>query len=178
MSFFTVLIVAISLSMDAFSLSLIYGTLSIPSQMIRIVSTTVGVFHFFMPLFGYLFGEVLSSFLVFNANSLVGIIFVFLSIQMFLSVFKEESAQMFNGFLSYLLFGFTVSIDSFSVGIGIGSLGEFILYPCIIFSVTSFIFTYLGLKMGKKLALKFGKISTVLGSIILFVLGINYLIFS
>jgi len=175
MSFLTILIVAISLSMDAFSLSLIYGTLNIPLKMIRIVSSTVGIFHFFMPLFGYLFGDLLSSFLVFNPNNLVGIIFVYLAIQMFLSVFKQEEVEMFGGLLSYLLFGFTVSIDSFSVGIGLGSLDTHILYPCISFSLTSFIFTYLGLKMGKKLALKFGKISTVLGSIILFILGVGYL---
>ena len=109
------------------------------------------------------------------SSLLVGIIFVYLAIQMFLSVFKQEEVEMFGGLLSYLLFGFTVSIDSFSVGIGLGSLDTHILYPCISFSITSFIFTYLGLKMGKKLALKFGKISTVLGSIILFILGVGYL---
>lgn len=175
MSFLTILIVAISLSMDAFSLSLIYGTLNISNTIIRIVSSTVGIFHFFMPLFGYLFGDFISSFFIFNPNMLVGIIFIYLSIQMFLSIFKNEDVDMFGGFLSYLLFGFTVSIDSFSVGIGLGSLDTSIIYPCLVFSLTSFLFTYIGLKMGKKLTLKFGKISTILGSIILLILGIRYL---
>lgn len=176
MSFLTILIVAISLSMDAFSLALIYGTLNVPLKIIRIVSSTVGIFHFFMPLMGYLFGDFLSSFLVFNPNMLVGIIFTFLSIQMFLSVFKQEKIEMFVGFLSYFLFGFTVSIDSFSVGIGLGSLDTSIIYPCIVFSITSLFFTYLGLKMGKNLAIKFGKISTMLGSIILFIIGVSYIL--
>jgi len=175
MYFLTILIVAISLSMDAFSLSLIYGTLNISSHIIKIVSSTVGVFHLFMPLFGYLFGDFLASLLVFNPNMLVGIIFLYLAIQMFVSVFRREDVEMFGGFLSYFLFGFTVSVDSFSVGIGLGSLDTPILYPCIVFSLASFLFTYFGLKLGKKLTLKFGKISTVLGSIVLFVLGISYI---
>ena len=83
--------------MDAFSLSLIYGTLNISNIIIRIVSSTVGIFHFFMPLFGYLFGDLLSSFLVFNPNNLVSIIFVYLAIQMFLSVFKQEEVLEESG---------------------------------------------------------------------------------
>lgn len=176
MSLFLILVVAISLSMDAFSLALVYGTLNISDKIIRRVSLTVGTFHFFMPLLGYFFGEVLARCLTFNSNILVGVIFIFLAVEMFLSVFKRDSVEMFSGFLSYFLFGFTVSIDSFSVGIGLGSLGSSVLTSCITFSTVSFLFTYVGLKMGKKLALKFGNISTVIGSVLLFVLGIYYLI--
>lgn len=175
MSLFTIFLVAVSLSMDAFSLSLLYGTLGLRKNVIRAISLTVGIFHFFMPLFGFFFGDILSFFLTFNANLLVGAIFIILSVQMLFSLKKEEEVLEISSFLSYLLFGFTVSVDSFSVGIGIGSLNGKIILPCIIFSVVSCIFTYLGLNLGKTLASKFGNISTILGSILLFGLGLSYI---
>lgn len=176
MSIFTIFLVAVSLSMDAFSLSLLYGTLGLKKQVIHAISLTVGVFHFFMPLFGYLFGDILSFFLTFNANLLVGAIFIILALQMIFSLKKEEDVLEISSFFSYLLFGFTVSIDSFSVGLGIGSLNGKIFLPCIVFSIVSSIFTYLGLSLGKTLASKFGSISTILGGILLLVLGISYIL--
>lgn len=176
MSLLTIILVAISLSMDAFSLALIYGTLSIAPSVILKMSVVVGVFHFFMPLFGFFFGDLLSFFLHFNAEYLVGIIFIILSLQMILSVFKQENVEVLSGLLSYFLFGFTVSVDSFSVGIGIGSLGGSIFLPCIIFSLVSALFTYVGLRLGNQLASKFGTLSTIFGSITLFLLGLHHLL--
>lgn len=175
MNLIAIFLVAVSLSMDAFSLSLLYGTLNLKRKVIRGISLTVGIFHFFMPLFGYLFGDILSFFLTFNADLLVGAIFIILGVQMFLSTKKEEDIMEITSIFSYLLFGFTVSLDSFSVGIGLGSLQESILLPCIIFSFTSLVFTYLGLVLGTRLAHKFGQISTILGSILLFILGLFYI---
>ena len=45
----------------------------------------------------------------------------------------------------------------------------------VVFSLISAMFTYVGLKFGKKLSLKFGKIANVIGSILLFLLGLQYL---
>ncbi len=176
MSLFMIFMVAVSLSMDAFSLALIYGTLNVSSRMIRNMSGVVGIFHFFMPLFGFLFGDLLSFFLEFEADLLVGIIFFILALQMFLSLFKTEEVEVLSGFLSYFLFGFTVSVDSFSVGIGIGSLKGPIFLPCVVFSLVSAGFTYLGLRLGKTLATRFGKISTLIGGFILFILALHHIL--
>jgi len=176
MSLWMCLFVAISLSMDAFSLSMLYGTLSLSKRVIRFLSMTVGIFHFFMPLFGYLFGDMISLVFIFNAKLLVGAIFILLSIQMLLSLNKTEELSEISSLFSYLLFGFTVSIDSFTVGIGIGGLKSNIWFPCIIFSLVSFLFTFLGLSLGRKLASKFGKYSTILGSLMLMILGFSYLV--
>ena len=74
-----------------------------------------------------------------------------------------------------MIFAFTVSIDSFSVGITFTVLNSSIILSSLIFSITSFIFTYLGLKVGKKLSLSFGNITTFIGSMILIILGVSYL---
>ena len=120
MSLLTAFIVAVSLSMDAFSLALIYGTFNIQNKKIILISIMVGIFHFFMPLTGYTFGDTLSKLISPNIDLFMAIIFIYLGIQMFISVFKNEEVETINSFFSVILFAFTVSIDSFTVGVGLG----------------------------------------------------------
>ena len=176
MSLIVTLILAVGLSMDAFSLSLIYGTLNLKSNMQRLMSIMVGIFHFFMPLLGYKIGELILKVIKINPDILVGIIFIFLGIEMLISLKKEEQVKLLTGIISVVFFAFTVSIDSFSVGIGLGVTNTNMILPSIIFSLTSAIFTYMGVILGKKLSDKFGSITTLIGSIILLILGISYLI--
>ena len=55
--FFVVLLIGVSLSMDAFSLALIYGTYGLSRRNEIILSIIVGLFHFFMPLVGLFFWD-------------------------------------------------------------------------------------------------------------------------
>ena len=95
---------------------------------------------------------------------------------MLLSIKKEEKIKILTGLISVLLFSFTVSIDSFSVGISFGVANTNILLACIIFSLMSAIFTYIGVILGKKISDKFGNVTTFVGAIVLIVLGVKYLL--
>lgn len=173
----SIIMIAIGLSMDAFSLAILYGTLNFTKRKTLTLSTSVGVFHFFMPLLGNIIGIIILSLLPVKPNILVGTIFLIISIQMLLSVFKQEEIVDLKGIFTILLFAFTVSIDSFSVGIGLSAVSDNSLFAVSIFSITSFLFTYVGLTIGRKLTEKFGKWSTILGGILLFLLSIVYLFF-
>ena len=170
-----VFILAISLSMDAFSLSLIYGTLNLDEMIEKRISIIVGIFHFFMPLLGYKLGQIILNFLKVDTNIIIGIIFIVLSIEMILSLKEEEKIKILTSILSIIIFALTVSIDSLSVGISLGFTNSNIIIPSTIFSITSFLFTYLGLKLGKTLSKKYGHYATLGGAIIILILGINYL---
>ena len=176
MSIIITFILAVGLSMDAFSLSLIYGTLDLKNNMRKSMSIMVGIFHFFMPILGYKIGELILNLIKINPDILVGIIFIILGLEMLISLKKDEKLKILTGILSVILFSFTVSIDSFSTGIGLGVVEANIVLSSAIFSIISAIFTYLGMILGKKLSEKFGNIMTLLGSIILIALGISYLI--
>lgn len=175
MSLFIIFLTAIGLSMDAFSLSLIYGTLNMSKKMNRSMSIMVGIFHFFMPLLGYFLGTIILNYIPINPDTLVGIIFIILSIEMMISLTKDDQVKILTSFLSVCFFAFTVSIDSFSVGIAFGTLKNNIYISSIIFSIISALFTYIGVTLGKNLAKNFGGIATLIGSIILLFLGISYL---
>ena len=135
--------------MDAFSLSLAYGTNKISKNKIILLSLVVGLFHFFMPITGSTIGEPLSK-LISKADIVVGIIFIILAVEMFLSKDEENKITITN-IISIIVFAFTVSIDSFTVGIGLSLTNKDIIIPSTIFSITRFIFTLLGLILCKKL---------------------------
>ena len=76
-----------------------------------------------------------------------------------------------------ILFAFTVSIDSFSIGIGINAISNNIILCSSVFSLVSAIITYIGLRLGKRLNLMIGYTSNIIGSIILIGLGFFYLFY-
>lgn len=174
-TFFTTLLVGISLSMDAFSLALIYGTQNITSRSKIILSVIVGMYHFFMPLLGLFFGSIITNYLIINVSILVAIIFFIIGIEMIISSLKDKEEKMFLSIPGFFIFGFSVSIDSFTTGIGLNVINSNYLEVSIIFSLVSGMFTYLGLILGNKLKSYFGKISTIFGGIILIILGIYYI---
>ena len=175
--FIKIIIVAVGLSMDAFSLAILYGTLNFNNRKVLTLSTAVGIFHFFMPLLGNLVGMIILEILPVNPNTAVGIIFLIISIEMITSLFKKEEIVDLKGIFAIILFAFTVSIDSFSVGIGLSTISSNIILAVSIFSLISFIFTLVGLKVGGKLTDMFGKCSTLFGGIILFLVSMFYLFF-
>ena len=174
-TFFTTLLVGISLSMDAFSLSLIYGTQNISKRSKIILSVIVGMYHFFMPLLGLFLGNIITNYLIINVSILVAIIFLIIGIEMIISNLREREEKLFLSIPGFFIFGFSVSIDSFTTGIGLNVINSNYLEVSIIFSLVSGLFTFIGLILGDRLNSYFGKISTIIGGIILIVLGIVYM---
>lgn len=176
MNLFVIFIVAISLSMDAFSLSLAYGTLNIPKKDIYTLSTIVGLYHFFMPTIGFFIGSRLIKYLPIASNIVVFIILTLIGIEMIIDTIKKKEELKVMHLYSMIIFGLTVSIDSFSVGIGLDTISKNILLNSLIFSITSFLFTLTGLFIGKKINQIFGRISTLIGGCVLILIAIIYVV--
>lgn len=173
--FFTTIIVGISLSMDAFSLALIYGMQNISKKDKITLSLIVGLYHFFMPLIGLKIGSLITDIFLFNLNILVSIIFFLIGIEMIISSLKETKDKIMLNIVGFLIFGLSVSIDSLTTGIGLNIINNNYLQVALTFALISSLFTYLGLTLGYKLNEKVGKYSTTFGGIVLIILGIHYL---
>lgn len=171
----TIILIAVSLSMDAFSLALIYGTQGITKKHKILLSLIVGIYHFIMPLIGVAIGTVITKKILVNPNIIVGIILSLIAIEMIISSFKEEDKKFLLTIPGYLLFGLSVSIDSLTTGIGLSLITQKYIFSSLIFAITSLSFTFFGLNIGDRLNKKYGRISTILGGIVLFVLGILYI---
>ena len=162
MNLILIFFIAISLSMDAFSLALAYGTISLTKKEINLLSIILGMF----------IGKIVLSKI--NSDILIFIIFTVIGIGMIIESFKKEEKVNKMKLLEMIAFGFAVSVDSFSVGVGLQSITNNYILSSLIFSLTSFTFTYIGLILGNKLNMLIGKLATLIGGISLILLGIFY----
>lgn len=167
----------LSLSMDTFSLSLSIGTTLPSTKQIINTSLIVGLFHFIMPFLGSMIGNIFSNALFVKTNYITFAIFSVLALQMYLNKNKEEKKDILNIF-SILLFAFSVSLDSFSVGIAFGITRESTIIAGIIFSIISSLFTYYGLKLGSFLTEKYQEKTVYLGIFLMLLIAFKYLLFT
>lgn len=140
------------------------------------LSLIVGVYHFIMPLIGLLIGIIIIENISFNHKLVVGIILCLIAIEMIISSIKNKEEKFLLSITGYFIFGLSVSIDSLTTGIGLSAITQRYILSCFIFAITSFSFTILGLNIGNILNIRYGKISTLIGGIILFIIGLSYII--
>ena len=176
MNLFILITIAISLSMDAFTMSLAYGTLNISKKDIILLSSIVGIYHFIMPLIGNLIGSFIFSEIPINPDFIVAIILILIGIEMILDTLREKESLKYFGILKMILFGFTVSIDSFSIGIGLKNITSNLVLSSFLFTIFSFSFTLLGSLIGSKINQLFGVISTLIGGITLILIALFYIL--
>ncbi|MEG2457616.1 MAG: manganese efflux pump [Bacilli bacterium] len=173
MEIITLILIGISLSLDAFSLSIAYGLIDIKKTQIIQTSISVGIFHFFMPLLGMYLGSFIFKYINIDSKYILIIILSLVVLEMIKSLYDKEKAYEMN-ILNIIIFSFLVSIDSFSVGIGINYITSFPIIASLIFSFFSFFFTLLGFTLGKYLSEVAGIISKKIGIVILIILIIYF----
>ncbi len=174
MEHITIILIAISLSIDAFTLSVAYGLLNIKKEKIILTSLLVSLFHFFMPLIGIMFGKLLINTFSLNSKGVLIITLSIILVEMIKSNNKEFKEKNMN-FLESLTFAFLVSIDSFLIGTGLNYFTSKVIISSIYFSISSFIFTMIGFFLGKFITNKLKKTAKIISIIILFTLIIYFL---
>ena len=170
------LMIGISLSIDAFSVSTCIGFYNLSLKKIFNTSLTVGIFHFIMPLLGFILSNQISKYLLINADLVLGIILILIALQMLIEFIKPSIKEITLNMAGIFFFAFGVSLDSFSIGLGMKAITENLLLSSTIFSFCSFSFTFLGLTIGKYINKIFKKYSYLIGTILLCILGISFIL--
>ena len=170
-SFFTILLIGISLSMDAFSLALVYGIIGMKKEDKILLSVIVGIYHFIMPLIGLSFGSLIDSISFINLHIISSIILIYIGIDLIISNFKEED-KLTISILGFLIFGLSVSLDSLTVGIGLKAITNNYIISSLVFSISSLLFTYIGLVFGNIIGKKIGIYAKTIGGIVLIIISI------
>jgi len=135
-------IIGVSLSMDTFSISLSIGTFNVSKNNILLLCLIVGILHFLMPIIGAFLGNKVITFLNINSNFLLGIILLFIGVEMILDLFKNESNKFELSIFNMFLVSFSVSLDSFSTGLGLSAITSNVILSGLIFSVCASSFTF------------------------------------
>lgn len=181
MDFISTLLIAIALAMDAFSVSLTKGfTLKkITKSQVLWFGIFFGGFQALMPVLGWLGGIQLEWLITTFAPWIAFILLLLIGSNMIRESFsneeEEEDSDKFS-FKELTLLAIATSIDAFAVGITYAVLKTDILIPIIMIGVTAFIFTIIGLYLGKKIGNYFGDKFEILGGVILILLGVKILL--
>ena len=173
--FIILLLIGLSLSIDTFGVSTVIGMYNKNKKKNIYISILVGLFHFIMPLIGVLITKKIDSFHIIDTNFVLGIVLIFISLQMLIETIKPSNKVISLKPLSILLFSFGVSIDSFSVGLGLDAITNNYILASTIFSICSFSLTLFGLYIGKYLSRLLKRYTYLTSTLILFILGILFL---
>lgn len=173
-------LIAIALAMDAFSVSMTKGFTQkhLTKSQILYYGLFFGGFQAFMSIIGYFCGNAISS-IVESLASVIGFLLLLViglnMIRESLSADEEQITDNFS-FKEVTLLAIATSIDAFAVGITIALLKDPILLSSIIIGVVAFMFSIVGVFIGKKLGNYVGDKFQILGGVILILIGIKILL--
>lgn len=157
--------------MDAFSIALSIGTTHLSKNRFILIPIVVSIMHFVMPLIGLFLGNQILSVININPKIIMTIILLYLAFLMYKDRNNDKVTKI-NSLLSIFLYALSVSLDSFSVGIGLKALTDKIIIPPIIFSLCAGTITYMGLILGKYSQKVWKEKSSLIGIILLILISI------
>lgn len=178
-------LLGVGLAMDAFSVSLANG-LNEPSmkkgRMCQIAGVFAG-FQAFMPFIGWVcvhtvlqYFQVFEKFIPWIALALL----CYIGGNMLKDGIQNNEEEVENaevGFKALMLQGIATSIDALSVGFTIAEYGLVMaLVAALIIGVLTFFICFFGLGLGKKFGTMFANKATILGGVILIVIGLEIFI--
>lgn len=180
MEFLSVFLIAVALAMDAFSVSLTKGFTQkdmSTSQMLY-YGLFFGVFQAFMPVIGYFAGETITAFVTSVAPWIAFILLLIIGVNMIRESIQGDDEDISDefSFKEVTLLAIATSIDAFAVGITFALLNTNILIPCTVIGVVAFLFSIMGILIGRKLGDYFGDKFLILGGVILILIGIKILL--
>ncbi|WP_139491067.1 manganese efflux pump MntP [Brevibacillus dissolubilis] len=177
--FLTLLLIALALGADAFSLGVGVGMTGMRLKKIAKVSLTIGLFHVAMPLIGIFIGIYLSEIVGDIAVMVGGLILIAMGLHMLWNVFygddEEDKSMKTTGF-GLFLFAFSVSLDALSVGFSLGLMEINKLLAVTMFGIAGGGMAAAGMMLGRRMGNWLGEYSEVLGGLILVIFGIKFIL--
>ncbi len=180
MDYISIVLVAIALAMDAFSVSITKGFTqkNLTKMQFLWYGIFFGGFQALMPLIGYLCGNTISYLVSFIAPFIGFILLLIIGLNMIresLSDDEEEITDNFS-FKEVTVLAIATSIDAFAVGLTFAFLNTNPLVPSAIIGIVAFLFSIVGIFIGRKLGNILGDKFQIIGGIILILIGIKILL--
>jgi manganese efflux pump family protein len=180
MNFIEILLISISMAMDAFAVCLGAGTQERSSGLRPTFRLTFhfGLFQFLMPVLGWFAGTTIIRYISGYDHWIAFGLLAFVGGRMVWSGFhpqvESQTSDPSRGWTLVLL-SIAVSIDALAVGLSLGIIGVTIWVPAVVIGIVTGLLSWLGLIIGNKLGEKFGKRMEIIGGIVLVLLGLRIL---
>lgn len=176
-----IILLSVSLAMDAFAVSISAGISmqkANKKEALRI-ALAFGIFQAVMPTIGFFtaasFYDYISSFdhwVAFILLSFIG------GKMIYEAMGKKEECEIFPERIpNWQLFVLAIatSIDALAAGVSLSILSATILIPVIMIGFTTFLFSFSGVTFGRKLGCKFGNRMEIIGGFVLILIGLKVL---
>ena len=180
MSFVSLLLLAIVLSMDAFAVAVCKGlaTRELKWKHMVIVGLWFGGFQALMPTLGYFLGSVFEQYITAIDHWVAFILLGLIGVNMIReSRSKEvEEVDASFSFKPMLLMAVATSIDALAAGIPLPALDVNIVMAASFIGVCTFTLSAIGVKVGNIFGARFKSAAELAGGIILVLLGTQILL--
>jgi putative Mn2+ efflux pump MntP len=171
-----VLIIALALSLDAFTVSLAAST----SRLIKDkrgafrLAFHFGLFQFAMPLVGWMLGSTIESALAAYDHWIAFILLTIVGIRMIKSadqINSEGECYDPSRGVTLVVLAIATSIDALAVGLSLAFLRIQIWYPSIVIGVITAGMSALAIVCGNRIGCWVGKKASIVGGIVLILIG-------
>lgn len=181
MQLVVVLLIAVGLSMDAFAVSIVTGSVYRQLKVRHALRMAMffGGFQAIMPIIGFLAGQSLKGYISAYDHWIAFGLLMFVGGKMVYESLKIEAAEKNldpSNLLVLLTLSVATSIDALAVGISLSILTAGILGAAAIIGVVTFLFSYVGIFIGKRFGHFFESRIETLGGVILMAIGLKILI--
>ena len=181
MSFFSLFLLAVGLSMDAFAVAVCKGLAlkKITAGHAAIVGLWFGGFQALMPLIGYFLGAQFRDAITAYAHWIAFGLLTLIGANMIREALFEKEEKETDGALSVrsmLPLAVATSIDALAVGVTFAFLDVNIWTSILLIGCTTFVLSMLGVKAGSLFGAKYEKKAEILGGVILILLGVKTLL--
>ena len=175
MNIIEIILIGLSLAMDAFTVSVCKGIKSFSIKNGIIVSFTFSLFQFIMPIIGFYLGSILNDRLINYNTYFSSVILIIIGILM---IKENEISELDNklNFSELFLLAIATSIDALVIGISFSFIKTNMLISAIIIGIITFIVCIIGFFMGSLFNKKYHQYSNYIGGITLIILGIKLLL--
>lgn len=185
MSVIELFVVAVSLAMDAFAVSVSNG-LMLPKIRIRHAVTFgafFGVFQFMMPLIGYFLASSFSTYITAFDHWIAFVLLALIGGNMIKESFSDEKGDSESAQANIMsvknltMLAIATSIDALAVGVTFALVDSGnIWFSCGVIGIVAFMLSYIGVMLGKKISGVFQSYAERVGGCVLIVIGLKILI--
>jgi len=181
MGIYGLFILAIALSMDSLAVSIANGLCinNLSKSKTLKIAFFLALFQAAFPVFGYFIGHSLEKYLESIDHWIAFALLGFIGVHMIYEAISNKNNESKCYDLSnweLIMQSIGTSIDALIVGVSFAFLNVNLKLAFIIIFITTFIFSILGIQLGKKIGNKYSKFATISGGIILIIIGTKVLL--
>ena len=180
MGFIELLLIAVSMSMDAFAVSICKGlsVRRVEKKHALSVGLWFGGFQGLMPVIGFALTALFAGYIEAVSSYIAFVLLVFIGGNMIREALGKEEEEVDDSFAfrTMLTLAIATSIDALAVGVTLRLQGADILLAAPMIAVTTGVLSPIGLKVGNVFGARYKSKAELAGGMVLVALGIKFLL--